>query len=244
MPKGAGPYGLDEADLLLERPRRTLADIAADKLREFILVEKLPPGAPIAEREVAAALGISRTPLRAALAILVQDGLVDYSVTRRPRVADPSLAEITQNLEVMGALEALAGELACRHATDAEIEEVLELERQMREGESRLAPIEFFRIDMEMHGLIARASHNQALIETHRQYNARLWRARFLSSKRDTGRTKVLDQHATAVRALAARDATATAEVLRAHLASTVGNIAAVFEDRSTENRPETDGPA
>ena len=237
MRKGIDAFSLDEADLALRRPRLTLAEIAADKLREFILLEELPPGAPIAERDVAAALGISRTPLRAALAILEREGLVDYSVTRRPRVADPSLEEIAQNLSVMGALEALAGELACRNAGHAEIAHVAELERRMREGTGRLPPLDFFRIDMEMHETIARASGNHALIDTHRQYNARLWRARFISSKRSVARERTLAEHGAIANALAARDGDATAAALRTHLSSAVTNIAVALEHRTKNGK-------
>ena len=48
------------------KPRRTLSEEAADTLREFILLEKLAPGTSIPERELAEALGVSRTPLREA----------------------------------------------------------------------------------------------------------------------------------------------------------------------------------
>ena len=133
---------LQESDLELQRPRATLVEIAADKLREFILLEKHPPGATISERDVAAALGISRTPLE-------QDGLVEYSVTRRPRVADPSLEEVAENLVVMGALEALGGELACVNATDEEVKNIVSLQQKMAAGADTLEPLDFFRTDMK-----------------------------------------------------------------------------------------------
>ncbi len=78
----------------LLKPRRTLADEAADALRELILLEKLKPGIPVPERDLASVLGISRTPLREALKILEHEGLVEYSSTRRPFVANPSLLEL------------------------------------------------------------------------------------------------------------------------------------------------------
>ncbi|MEM9221712.1 MAG: GntR family transcriptional regulator [Pseudomonadota bacterium] len=232
MSKAADILSRDDADLELERPRATLAEIAADKLREFILLEKLPPGAAISERDVAAALGISRTPLKSALALLEQEGLVEYSVTRRPRVADPSLNTIIESLTVMGALEALAGGLACASASQSEIEEVADLVRQMREGSDRLPPLEFFRTDMRMHDTIVRASGNRALMVTHRQYNARLWRARFVSSRRKAGRAQTLAEHEAIAAALAARDEIATAAALKTHLSSAVQNIKSARADR------------
>ncbi|NND92222.1 MAG: GntR family transcriptional regulator [Granulosicoccus sp.] len=232
MQKSADQFDLSDADLELDRPRATLVDMAADKLREFILLEKLPAGTTISEREVASALGISRTPLRGALAILEQDGLVEYTLSRRPRVADPSVHEISEDLVVMGALEALAGELACTHASDSEIAEVQLLSRTMEEGSGTLEPLDFFRTDMKMHATIVKASGNQSLLETHGRYNARLWRARFVSSRRTAGRERTLDEHAAIAAALNRRDAQATSQALRSHLGSTVTNIMIALEEQ------------
>ena len=93
--------------------RRSLSTETADKVRELILLEKLPPGMHIPERDLAEALGISRTPMREALRILEAEGLVDHTPTRRSRVANPSVEELSQSMKVLGTLEAL-GE-ACLH---------------------------------------------------------------------------------------------------------------------------------
>ncbi|MGA0251463.1 MAG: GntR family transcriptional regulator, partial [bacterium] len=89
----------------LLRPRKSLAEEAAEALRELILLEKLKPGIPIPERDLASVLGISRTPLREALKILEHEGLIEYSSTRRPFVANPSLLELADLIKVIGALE-------------------------------------------------------------------------------------------------------------------------------------------
>ena len=217
------------------RPRRTLSEEAADNLREFILLGKLEPGTSIPERELADALGISRTPLREALRLLEIEGLVEYSATRRPRVADPSLQELTQYISVLGALEALAGETACVEATGPEIAEIQKLGHSMAEGSSEMTALQFFQLDMRFHSSIVEASRNEPLIETHRQYNARLWRARFLSSQQVDRRDNTLSQHADITTALVARDAKATRRALRDHLKSTISNITRIHEARDAE---------
>jgi DNA-binding GntR family transcriptional regulator len=208
-------------------PRKSLAEEAADTLREFILLGKLEPGMPVPERDLADALGISRTPLKEALRILEHEGLVVYGQTRRPRVADPSLDELAQNLAVLGALEALAGELACANATDAEIDKVVQLGRQMASASKDTDPLEFFRWDMEFHQTIVISARNMALLETHKTLNARLWRARFISSKLRTGRDSTLGQHEDIEAALLARNGSDCARHLRAHLETAITNIAA-----------------
>lgn len=211
-------------------PRKSLADEAADTLREFILLGKLEAGAAVPERDLAEAMGISRTPLKEALRILEVEGLIVYSPTRRPRVADPTLEELAQNLAVLGVLEALAGELACMHATDAEIAHVVELCDRMVKAPAATDPLEFFRWDMEFHRTIVESARNQPLLESHQRFNARLWRARFISSKLRTGRDSTLGQHEDIVEALQRRDGPATAGHLRRHLETAVDNIAKAQE--------------
>ena len=134
--------------------RRSLSAEAADTLRELILLEKLAPGTPVPERDLAEGLGISRTPLKDALRILETEGLIEYGPTRRPRVADPSLEDIEQNVVVLSALEALAGDLACTAATDTDIEDIRAKDHAMREASASVSELEFFHLDMAFHARI------------------------------------------------------------------------------------------
>lgn len=221
---------LTEEISALKRP--SLAEEAAEKLRELILLEKLPPGFSLNERELSDILGVSRTPVREAIRQLEMDGLVEYTETRRPSVADPSMDTLSQWLMIQGALEGLAGEQACLHATDAELEHIAELHRQMIELAEEEDRLRLFRLDMDLHSAIVAAAHNPPLVETHNQYNARLWRARFVSSQRRANRETQTRKHQDIVDALLARDARAAADALRSHLRNAVGNIAAAKQER------------
>ena len=219
-------------------PRQSLAERAADTLREFILLGKLAPGVAVPERELADALNVSRTPLKEALRILENEGLIVYGPTRRPRVADPTIDELAQNLAVLGALEALAGDLACKHATNEEVAEAAALEERMRLADDTTEPLQFFRWDMDFHQTIVRAARNAPLLDSHRTYNARLWRARFISSKTKTARDRTLGQHADIVASLRARDGDACARHMAQHMEAAIVNIAAAqrkLESRETE---------
>ena len=205
--------------------RRSLSEETADKLRELILLEKLPPGMHIPERDLAEVLGISRTPMREALRILESEGLVDHTPTRRSRVANPSVDELAQSMTVLATLESLAGELACQHASDSQISAIAALNRQMVENSKTMRSVDFFKTDMEFHAGIVAASGNAALVDTHAKYNARLWRARFLSSRCKLGRTTTLQQHQDITTALETRDASAAATAMRAHIETAIENL-------------------
>jgi len=90
------------------------SDAAYDRLREEILHWRLLPGTPLSEIELAERLGVSRTPLRAALARLALEGLVDTSRGRTGVVSDVSAATITELFELREALETQAARLAAR----------------------------------------------------------------------------------------------------------------------------------
>ena len=223
-------------DLLTEdlatQKRPSLAEEAAEKLRELILLEKLPAGFALNERDLSDILGVSRTPIREAIHQLELEGLVEYTETRRPSVADPSMETLSQWLMIQGALEGLAGEQACLHAADAELEHIADLHRQMIDLAEEDDRLKLFRIDMKFHNAIVAAAHNPPLVETHNQYNARLWRARFVSSQRRANRETQTRKHQNIVDALLDRDAKAAADALRCHLQNAVGNIAAAKRER------------
>ena len=220
--------------------RRSLAEHIADKLRDLVLLEKLAPGVPIHERETAAALGVSRTPLRESLRILASEGLIEIAPNRPPRVANPSLDEIKDLLQVQGSLEALAGELACDNASEEELSEISRLADDMVRVSDVANPLEFFQKDMQFHKSIVAASKNQALIDTHKTYNSRLWRARFISSRRRVNRTGTLGQHHDIVEALVSRQRRKCAKALRTHLEAGFRNIKTALAESNQSDTGKT----
>ena len=210
---------------IIANEHRSLSAETAEKLRELILLEKLPPGMHIPERDLAEALGISRTPMREALRTLATEALVEFTATRRSRVANPSIDELRESMTVLATLEALGGELACAIATDREITAIADFNQKMIECTDKFSAINFFNTDMAFHSSIIAATHNQALIDTHRQYNAKLWRARFMSSKRKQGRAKTLQQHQDITNALIARNAPKVAQAMRGHIETAIENL-------------------
>lgn len=87
---------------------------AYDTLRNDILTWRLTPGTPLSEIDLAERLGVSRTPLRAALSRLALEGLVDTTRGRTGLVSDVSAATVTELFELREALETQAARLAAR----------------------------------------------------------------------------------------------------------------------------------
>ena len=197
---------------------KTLPQKIADRLRRDILQGRLAPGAPVKERDTAAGMDVSRTPMREAIRILAREGLVELRPARSPIIAAPSLKELTDAMVVLCALEVLSGQLACQAATAADLDRIADIHHRMDRTFETIDPLDSFEIDMAFHRSIASASHNPSLIETHGAYLGRLWRARYLASRLRRNRTRVLGQHGAILDALLARDANRTERAINTHL--------------------------
>jgi len=217
----------------------TLANRIANELRRSILRGELVPGAPIKERDHAAAMGVSRTPMREAIRILAKEGLVVLSPSRSPVVSRPTAKELCDQAVVLVALEKLSGELACDHATEADLDHIREAARRMEETFYTAERIDSFETDMAFHTAIAEASRNAALARTHRAYLARLWHARYLTSRMRENRERVLTQHGGILDAIVQRDKAALVTAFDAHL----GNLPRDLENlmiSQTRDEPKT----
>src|SRR5690606_27242041 len=103
----------DEADPGRVTRAVRASDVAYARLRSEIIDWQLEPGTPLSEIETAERLGVSRTPVREALARLTAEGLVS-SVGRTARVAPLSLELVIELYELREALETHAARLAAR----------------------------------------------------------------------------------------------------------------------------------
>jgi len=97
-----------------------LEDKVLARLRGMIASGALPPGARIRQEELAARLGVSRTPLIAALKRLAQEGLAVWTPRRGARVVSLDDESLRQLLEVRLRLEPMAAELAAARMDPAE----------------------------------------------------------------------------------------------------------------------------
>lgn len=217
-------------------PEKTYPASIAAQLRREILTGELPPGSALKERDNAQRLGVSRTPLREAVRILGQEGLVTLRPLRSPVVADPSLDEVLDEIAVLRQLELFSGRLACENATETEIESISAMATDVATQHATGDKLDVFDQDMRMHTAIADAAHNAALGRTYREYLARLWRIRFLSARERADAPRVLADHDEMIAALHDRDADRISAAISSHLDGLVRNITRHFQKRSSKN--------
>ena len=112
-------------------------EVVHDRLRRAILRGELDPTVPLSQVQLAARLGVSRTPLREALRMLQREGLIDSEPNRRVRVAELSVADLEQQYASRVLLEALAVRLTVPVYTDDDLAELRQALAKMNELKGR-----------------------------------------------------------------------------------------------------------
>lgn len=221
-------YKMQRVQAISPISRRPLHEEAVDRLREMIVRGQLAPGARLNERLLCGQLGISRTPLREAIKLLAPEGLVALLPNRGAQVAPLEPARLAETLAVMGALEALAGELACHHASDAQIAEVAALHAEMLEKHASGDLASYFRYNQAIHLKIVEASGNGTLANTYRQLNGNVLRARYMANLSRERWDEAVREHEQILAALRARDVAQLKRLLQEHLAHKLAAPAAL----------------
>jgi GntR family transcriptional regulator, vanillate catabolism transcriptional regulator len=127
------------------------------KIREMILHAQLVPGQRVREVELAAALGVSRTPVREALPILAQEGLLTQLDTRGFVVREFTPQEIMDAIDVRGVLEGLAARTLAEQGVPRRL--LQSLHDCLREGDEIFAKRHLVESDEERYGDMNKQFH-------------------------------------------------------------------------------------
>src|ERR1700753_2368019 len=109
----------------------TRSESVAEALRAAILGGQVEPGERLHEVKLTALLGVSRTPVRAALQKLASEGLLDYTPNRGYTLREYSIDEVIGAYEVRAVLEGLAARLSAERGLHAA--EIATLEQALRD---------------------------------------------------------------------------------------------------------------
>jgi DNA-binding GntR family transcriptional regulator len=220
--RGIAPVAAEANDTLQEETTR--------RLRDLIIQGELKAGARLNERELTELLRISRTPLREATRRLASEGLVELLPHRGAIVAPIDEARVRDALDVMGALEAYAGEVACARASDAEINEIRAMHFEMLADRAREDHRSYFARNQAIHFKIIDCAGNEVLSQTYRMLNDRVRRVRYQANVNRERWDQAIAEHEEILAALVARDAGRLKRQLAHHLANKVGAVARALE--------------
>ncbi|GAA4873422.1 GntR family transcriptional regulator [Saccharopolyspora cebuensis] len=194
-----------------------------EALRRKVLTLELPPGTALSENELAASLGVSRTPVRESLVLLAEEDLVQVfpqigtfvSRVDPRRVAD---AQFLREAVELAALEDLHPD------RDPEVLAALE-ENQARQREPGIDLEEFFALDEEFHRLLLRLSGHESAWPTVVSAKGHLDRARRLGLYEAASPGTFVEQHAEILHAVRDHDVPRARATMRGHLREVFADI-------------------
>ncbi len=178
------------------------------------------------EVEVAERLGVSRTPVREAIAHLVARGLLTKEGGRTARVHHPSLEDLIEIYELRTITESYLASRAAEVVTPDVVKRLAKLEEQMR----RASGDEWFDYHLEFHGTIAATASRPRFIDladTLREQSEPY--VRLVTKLDESLRKRAQHEHAGMVEAMAKGDAARAGELTTMHLQSTVESVDRIF---------------
>lgn len=215
--------------------RRLLHETVIDQLRDLIVQGELAPETKLNERVLAERLGTSRTPLREAIKFLASEGLVELLPNRGAVVAPLKPEKMKEVFVVLGALEALAGDLACRNASEDDIAEIRALHFHMLAHHAAGELAQYFKFNQQIHSRIMDCAGNTTLTASYRSLNSHVKRARYLANLSRERWDKAVQEHGEILDALTRRDGARLQALLRDHLANKLVLVMEALDKRKAE---------
>ncbi|PEG41509.1 GntR family transcriptional regulator [Mycolicibacterium agri] len=219
----------------------TKSDYAYRQVRDRILSGELQPGAVIQQRELASQIGISTTPLREALRRLKSEGLVELDAHRDARITPLRAEEARDLLELRKSLDPLAAGLAAQRRTNTDLQAI---RAALAAVEPLPTPPAVGQLvaHRNLHAAIYRASHNDLLIAALEGLWDKADRYRRLAlqaGRTQAARDQKANEHRLLVEYIAAGDSEAAADVMRAHIDTSLGATAVWRLGHENENTGE-----
>ena len=203
----------------------TLNHSIGETLRELIASGALAPGARLDERALAEQLGVSRTPLREAIAKLAKEGLVEQRPYRGNFVRTFTPRQVNHLYETRMVLEGLAARRAVANLTDdglAELTETLDAIQHALELGDLAA---FSASDERFHSTIARLSGNETVIESLERLRAQVQLIRFTANQDPDLVERTARERPAILEALRDRDGDRAARLMEEHIDGVRRNV-------------------
>ncbi len=226
-PDGSGGPGDDGASAAPAAELST--EVVHDRLREAILRGEFDPTVPLSQVQLAARLGVSRTPLREALRMLQREGLIDSEPNRRVRVTELSVTDLEQLYAARVMVEALAVRLTVPRYTR---DDVAELRASLREMEELLKgrDINVWEAAHRRYHELLRRYSGERIERLARDLSDHTERYRRVYMAEPRAWSAAAQEHAAVVDACASGSATAASTQLARHLARTALTLIALLD--------------
>jgi DNA-binding GntR family transcriptional regulator len=207
----------------------TFADRAYTALRDVIVslnVYDEPGDVRLDERQLAQDLGISRTPVREAMAQLEREGFVRSIPRRGIYVVRKTKREVIEMITAWAALESMAARLITLNASGEEIATLRAMFSRFDNGEIHARLDEYSEVNIQFHQAIIRMSHNTVLIHLAENLFAHMRMIRRKTIGEDDRVTRSIRDHMNIIQALEARDTARAEDLVRQHAIGLADHVA------------------
>lgn len=150
-----------EGVVLPQQMQPALGEVVVNLLRDMIASGQFKPGEHLKEADLAAALQVSRGPVREALAQLEAEGHVELRRHRGAFVSTLTAVDVEEVYTLRAAIERLAAERACTRMGPAEFAAMDSVLEQMKAAKVAVAPEDAVRLDLQFHDIIYAACDHQ-----------------------------------------------------------------------------------
>ena len=169
------------------------------------------------ERQLTAALGVSRTPIREALSLLEQEGFIRTFPRRGIYIIRKSRREIIEMIQMWAALESMAARLATLHATDAEIAKLRHLFDEFQSSPPSEHLDEYSDANIAFHTEVIRLGGSQMLVDTTRNLLLHVRAIRRATITQSDRAARSIIDHLKIIEALERRDTELAERLTRQH---------------------------
>lgn len=194
------------------------------RLRDAITSGELPPRGRLSERELSASLGVSTSPVKAALARLEAEGMVVTQPRRGTWVAfDP--AKLAEMGLIRAALEGVAARLAAGRIGEAQLALLRAVLAELAEATASRDTARLIEANERFHAAILAAADNVFLANAVKALRGYYLMTRNRMRTAQLAPDRAQAEHEAILAALAARDGAAAEAAMRAHIARTVETL-------------------
>ena len=178
------------------------------------------------ERQLAQDFGVSRTPVREAMAQLEREGFVRSVPRRGIYIVRKTKIEVIEMITAWAALESMAARLITEHASDAEIVSLRRMFATFEDGALRAHLDEYSEANIEFHQAIIRMSGNDALINLAANLftHVRMIRRKTIGEEDRADRS--IRDHMNIIQAIEARDTERAEDLVRNHALGLAEHVA------------------
>jgi DNA-binding GntR family transcriptional regulator len=218
----------------IDRPP-SLVDAVATQLRELIVSGELALGQPLSERNLAAAFGVSKTPVREALAQLRTEGLVLIAAQRGATVFTLSGQQVADICEWRQTLETVALKLAFERDRTHLVEGLAEVVNRMHAARDSGQTKDYLAADTAYHNVFFQCCGNRLFVETYDLMQAKIAALRTHLSVKPSHTDKSYAEHIELLSYLKKGDIDAAVACLNTHIDRTRTTYSLATTDISTE---------